>query len=74
VIGCAVVELAGADDRADRLPLDVWRRTIDVNLTGMFLISKYGIRELLNNGGGTVVLTCSPTGQYGCAADGSVLR
>ena len=67
VIGCAGVQLAGQDDRADRLSLDVWQRTIDVNLTGMFLISKHGIRELLKSGGGTVVLTCSPTGLFGCA-------
>jgi 3-oxoacyl-[acyl-carrier protein] reductase len=67
VIGCAGVQLAGEDDRADRLSLDVWRRTLDINLTGMFLISKHGIRELLRNGGGTVVLVCSPTGLFGCA-------
>jgi NAD(P)-dependent dehydrogenase (short-subunit alcohol dehydrogenase family) len=67
VIGCAGVQLAGQDDRADRLSLDVWRRTLDINLTGMFLISKHGIRELLRNGGGTVVLVCSPTGLFGCA-------
>jgi NAD(P)-dependent dehydrogenase (short-subunit alcohol dehydrogenase family) len=67
VIGCAGVQLAGQDDRADRLSLDIWQRTIDVNLTGMFLISKHGIRELLKSGGGTVVLTCSPTGLFGCA-------
>lgn len=67
VIGCAGVQLAGQDDRADRLALEVWRRTIDVNLTGMFLISKHGIRELLRTGGGAVVLVCSPTGLFGCA-------
>jgi NAD(P)-dependent dehydrogenase (short-subunit alcohol dehydrogenase family) len=67
VIGCAGVQLAGQDDRADRLSLDVWRRTLEINLTGMFLISKHGIRELLRNGGGTVVLVCSPTGLFGCA-------
>jgi 3-oxoacyl-[acyl-carrier protein] reductase len=67
VIGCAGVQLAGQDDRADRLSLDVWRRTLDINLTGMFLISKHGIRALLRNGGGTVVLVCSPTGLFGCA-------
>ena len=67
VIGCAGVQLAGQDDRADRLDTAVWRRTIDVNLTGMFLISKHGIRELLKAGGGTVVLVCSPTGLFGCA-------
>ena len=67
VIGCAGVQLAGEDDRADRLELEVWQRTIDINLTGMFLIAKHGIRELLRGGGGSVVLTCSPTGQFGCA-------
>jgi 3-oxoacyl-[acyl-carrier protein] reductase len=67
VIGCAGVQLAGEDNRADRLSLDVWRRTIDINLTGMFLIAKHGIRHLLVCGGGTVVLVCSPTGLFGCA-------
>ncbi|HEY5058882.1 MAG TPA: SDR family NAD(P)-dependent oxidoreductase [Gaiellaceae bacterium] len=67
VIGCAGVQLAGEDDRADRLSLEVWRRTIDINLTGMFLIAKHGIRVLLKSGGGTVVLVCSPTGLFGCA-------
>jgi NAD(P)-dependent dehydrogenase (short-subunit alcohol dehydrogenase family) len=67
VIGCAGVQLAGEDDRADRLALEVWQRTIDINLTGMFLICKHGIRRLLENGGGTVVLVCSPTGLFGCA-------
>jgi NAD(P)-dependent dehydrogenase (short-subunit alcohol dehydrogenase family) len=67
VIGCAGVQLAGEDDRADRLPLDVWQRTLAINLTGMFLIAKHGIRELLSAGGGTVVIVCSPTGLFGCA-------
>jgi NAD(P)-dependent dehydrogenase (short-subunit alcohol dehydrogenase family) len=57
------------DDRADGLPLSVWQRTIDVNLTGMFLTCKHGIRALLATGGGAVVCTCtaSPTGQFGYA-------
>jgi NAD(P)-dependent dehydrogenase (short-subunit alcohol dehydrogenase family) len=67
VVGCAGVQLAGQDDRADRLSLEVWQRTIDINLTGMFLLAKHGLRRLLQNGGGSVVLTCSPTGLYGCA-------
>jgi NAD(P)-dependent dehydrogenase (short-subunit alcohol dehydrogenase family) len=67
VIGCAAVQLAGQDDRADRLPLEVWRRTLEVNLTGMFLVCKHGIRALLETGGGTIVLVCSPTGLFGCA-------
>jgi NAD(P)-dependent dehydrogenase (short-subunit alcohol dehydrogenase family) len=68
VIGCAGVQLAGRDDRADRLSLEAWQETIDINLTGMFLLCKHGIGALLEAGtGGSVVLVCSPTGQYGCA-------
>jgi 3-oxoacyl-[acyl-carrier protein] reductase len=67
VISNAGVQLAGEDDRADRLDLEVWRRTLDINLTGMFLTCKHGIRALLRNGGGAVVLTTSPTGLFGCA-------
>jgi 3-oxoacyl-[acyl-carrier protein] reductase len=67
VVGAAGISLIGNDDRADRLELEVWQRTIDVNLTGMFLAAKHGIRALLGSGGGSVVLVCSPTGQYGCS-------
>jgi NAD(P)-dependent dehydrogenase (short-subunit alcohol dehydrogenase family) len=67
VVANAGVQLAGQDDRADRLSLEVWQRTIDINLTGMFLICKHGIKALLAGGGGAVVCTASPTGLYGCA-------
>ncbi len=67
IVPNAGVQLAGQDDRADRLELAVWRRTIDINLTGIFLAAKHGIRALLASGGGAVVCTCSPTGLYGVA-------
>jgi NAD(P)-dependent dehydrogenase (short-subunit alcohol dehydrogenase family) len=67
VVANAGVQLAGQDDRADRLSLEVWQRTIDINLTGVFLTCKHGLRALLATGGGSVVCTCSPTGQYGVA-------
>ena len=67
VVANAGVQLAGQDDRADRLDLAVWQRTVDINLTGIFLVCKHGLRALLANGGGAVVCTASPTGQYGCA-------
>ena len=67
VVANAGVQLAGEDDRADRLSLEVWRRTLEINLTGVFLTCKHGIRALLDAGGGSVVCTCSPTGQYGVA-------
>lgn len=67
VVANAAVQLFGQDDRADRLDLAVWQRTLDVNLTGIFLTCKHGIRALLASGGGSVVITASPTGLFGLA-------
>jgi NAD(P)-dependent dehydrogenase (short-subunit alcohol dehydrogenase family) len=57
------------DDRVDRLPLDLWRQIIDVNLTGMFLSAKHAARTILaTGGGGSITLTGSPcaiTGKCG---------
>jgi NAD(P)-dependent dehydrogenase (short-subunit alcohol dehydrogenase family) len=69
VIANAGIELVGQDARADRLSLEVWQRTIDVNLTGTFLTCKHGIRALLDNGGGAVVCTTSPLALYGMGKD-----
>jgi NAD(P)-dependent dehydrogenase (short-subunit alcohol dehydrogenase family) len=55
------------DSAAHELDLAAWQHTIDVNLTGMFLVAKHGIRAMLDGGGGAVVLTGSPTGSYGIA-------
>lgn len=56
------------DDRIDRLDLDVWRRIIDVNLTGMFLSAKHAARTLMAGGGGSIAFAGSPcaiTGKCG---------
>jgi NAD(P)-dependent dehydrogenase (short-subunit alcohol dehydrogenase family) len=66
VVANAGVQLSGRDAPVDRLDADVWRETIDVNLTGMFLVAKHGIRAM-RAGGGSVVFTGSPTGSYGLA-------
>jgi NAD(P)-dependent dehydrogenase (short-subunit alcohol dehydrogenase family) len=42
-----------------------WRATMTVNLDGMFLTCKHGIRALRATGGGALVCTASPTGLYG---------
>jgi gluconate 5-dehydrogenase len=44
-------------------PVDVWRRTIDVNLTGSFLCSRAAIRVMLGAGGGKIVNLASIAGQ-----------
>lgn len=67
VIANAGVMLFGRDTIATELDLQTWQQSIDVNLTGMFLTCKHGLRALLRNGGGSVVITSSPTGQLGCA-------
>jgi NAD(P)-dependent dehydrogenase (short-subunit alcohol dehydrogenase family) len=66
LVANAAIDLIGEDDRADRLDLAVWQRTLDVNLTGAFLSCKHAIRQMLVQGtGGSVVCTASPTGLYG---------
>jgi len=36
----------------DETPLEEWQRVLDVNLTGVFLGCKYGVRQMKNNPGG----------------------
>ena len=67
VVANAATQLVGEDDRADRLDAAVWQRTLDVNLTGVFLTAKHGARALLASGGGAIVCTASPAGVYGIA-------
>jgi 3-oxoacyl-[acyl-carrier protein] reductase len=69
VVANAAIEPAGEDTRAHELDLAVWRRVIEINLTGAFLTCKHGIRALLAAGGGAVVCTASPTGLLGIAPD-----
>jgi 3-oxoacyl-[acyl-carrier protein] reductase len=70
-VGVAGIELAGAGDaRVHELELDTWRRTLDTNLTGMFLTCKYGTQALLASGGGSLIVTGSPCGLFGfCASE-----
>lgn len=69
VVGVAGIELYGrGDDRVDRLSLETWERTINANLTGMFLTMKHGTRSILRGGvGGCLIVTGSPTGIRGHA-------
>ena len=67
VVADAATQLVGRDDVVDRVDLDVWQRTLDVNLTGAFLTAKHGVRALLAAGGGSVICVGSPAGHYGIA-------
>lgn len=67
VVANAGVMLMDSDGPAADLELSTWQTSVDINLTGLFLTCKHGIRALLANGSGSVVITSSPTGQLGCA-------
>ena len=70
VVANAGVQLFGQDAAAADLDLDVWKRTIDINLTGTFLTVKHAIRSMLASGlSGSIILTGSPTGLNGEGRD-----
>jgi NAD(P)-dependent dehydrogenase (short-subunit alcohol dehydrogenase family) len=69
VVANAGVQLFGQDAKAAELDLEVWRRTIDINLTGTFLTVKHAVRAMRSAGGGSIILTGSPTGINGEGAD-----
>ena len=69
VVANAGVQLFGQDAQIADLDLDVWRRTVDINLTGTFLTVKHAVRSMLAAGGGSIILTGSPTGVTGEGKD-----
>lgn len=69
VVANAGVQLFGQDAKAADLDLDVWNRTIGINLTGTFLTVKHAVRSMRPRGGGSIILTGSPTGLNGEGAE-----
>ncbi|WP_156761205.1 SDR family NAD(P)-dependent oxidoreductase [Microbacterium karelineae] len=69
VVANAGVQLFGQDAPAADLDLDVWRKMIDINLTGTFLTVKHAVRTMRERGGGSIILTGSPTGVNGEGKD-----
>ncbi|WP_137845385.1 SDR family NAD(P)-dependent oxidoreductase [Microbacterium sp. 2FI] len=69
VVANAGVQLFGQDAAAADLDLEAWKRTIDINLTGTFLTVKHAVRSMLAHGGGSIILTGSPTGLNGEGRD-----
>ncbi len=56
------------DDSVVNTPEDVWDRTIDINLKGVFLGCRYGIPAMLANGGGSIINVASFVALMGAAA------
>ncbi|MGN6200111.1 SDR family NAD(P)-dependent oxidoreductase [Humibacter sp.] len=69
VVANAGVQLFGQDAKAADLDLEVWNRTIGINLTGTFLTVKHAVRSMRSQGGGSIILTGSPTGLNGEGAE-----
>jgi NAD(P)-dependent dehydrogenase (short-subunit alcohol dehydrogenase family) len=65
VVANAGVQLFGQDAKIADLDLAVWRRTVDTNLTGTFLTVKHAVRSMLETGGGSIIVTGSPTALNG---------
>jgi NAD(P)-dependent dehydrogenase (short-subunit alcohol dehydrogenase family) len=54
------------------MPLELWKRVLDTNLTGIFLTCKHGLQQMLAAQiAGSIVCTSSPTGFIALAAGGS---
>lgn len=47
-----------ADGPIIELDEDAWQRTIDVNLTGVYLCDKYAITQMVKQGQGGVIINC----------------
>jgi gluconate 5-dehydrogenase len=51
------------------MPLDRWRKVLDVNLTGAFLFARAAGREVLKRGHGRIIIVSSVSGLR-ASADG----
>jgi 2-deoxy-D-gluconate 3-dehydrogenase len=49
----------------ERLPLEVWRQALDVNLTGMFLTTQACVKAMMAQGKGSIINICSTYGLVG---------
>jgi NAD(P)-dependent dehydrogenase (short-subunit alcohol dehydrogenase family) len=55
------------DESVTTMEPDVWRRVLDVNLSGLALCCKYGIPQIIEAGGGAVVNVASFVALVGCS-------
>ncbi|MCC7372957.1 MAG: glucose 1-dehydrogenase [Chloroflexi bacterium] len=68
MVNNAAIQLHGQDGPCHTVPVEIWERTIAVNLRGPFLGSKYALPALMQNGGGVIINIASPTGFAGHGA------
>ena len=61
----ASVFLRNADGPVTELDEETWERVIGINLRGLYLCCRYGIRLMIESGGGSVITTSSSAGVMG---------
>ncbi len=55
------------DNRLTELDDDIWRRIIDVHLTGTFLVLKHVGRQMIAQGSGSIIVSSTVDALVGCA-------
>jgi NAD(P)-dependent dehydrogenase (short-subunit alcohol dehydrogenase family) len=65
LFNAAGIQLLELDAPVDRLDLDVWQRTLAVNLTGLYLCCKHGLRQMIPRQSGSIINCGSPTALSG---------
>jgi NAD(P)-dependent dehydrogenase (short-subunit alcohol dehydrogenase family) len=59
--------IAGPTGKIEDIPLEDWRRTLDVDLTGQFLCARRAVPLLKAAGGGSIINMSSAAGRFGYA-------
>ncbi len=59
------IRIQGQDTTATEIPLDVWDRTMNVNLRGVLIGCRFAIPHMLAAGGGSIINTASDSGLAG---------
>jgi 3-oxoacyl-[acyl-carrier protein] reductase len=68
MVNNAAIQLHGQDGPCHTVSMDIWERTIGVNLRGPFLGCKHALPALMANGGGVIINIASPTAFAGLGA------
>lgn len=57
--------IAGPTAAVEEVDLDDWRKTLDINITGLFLCAKRAVPHIKATGGGSIVNLSSAAGRFG---------
>lgn len=61
----ASVYLGKHDNTVSEIPLEIWKKVLDINLNGLFYCSRYALPLMIKSGGGSIINTSSSAGLIG---------